>query len=148
MKRIPIDRLRPTDEWLERAAKAQQLVTGIAQQLPSASQERMPIILQALREAISKYSTLWSDIKEDLAALSFGKCWYCESRENRSDLTVDHFRPKNKVKECSSHYGYWWLAFCPLNYRYACDLCNSFQGSRVLVNFTCPLGPLTPGTLH
>lgn len=76
----------------------------------------------------SKYmddnSDIWKDLKLNLAKLSFDKCWYCESKEIRSDNPVDHFRPKGNVKE-STHEGYWWLAFKYLNYRYSCTFCNS-----------------------
>jgi len=130
MRQIPIDQLRPSQGWLERASKAQKLVSRIARQIPTATEEKLPTILEALRKAISKYSKLWTELKKDMAVLSSGKCWYCESREDRSDLAVDHFRPKSKVKECPSHHGYWWLAFDPLNYRYACDLCNSLHANE------------------
>jgi hypothetical protein len=130
MRRIPIDQLRPSQNWLKRADDAQRLVSRIARKIPTATEEKRLAVLATLRKAISKYSKLWADLKGDLAALSSGKCWYCESRENRSDLAVDHFRPKSKVKECLSHCGYWWLAFDPLNYRFACDLCNSLHSNE------------------
>ena len=53
------------------------------------------------------------------------KCWYCEAEEIRSDMPVDHFRPKNKVEDDKDHEGYWWLAFDWENYRCACTYCNS-----------------------
>jgi len=53
------------------------------------------------------------------------KCWYCEAEEIRSDMPIDHFRPKNKVEEDKRHDGYWWLAFDWQNYRCACTYCNS-----------------------
>lgn len=130
MRRIPTDQLRPSDDWFDRARKTQQIVSEIAEKLPTATEETRPTILKALHKAISDNSRLWTELKNDLAALSSGKCWYCESRENRSDLAVDHFRPKNKVEECASHNGYWWLAFEPRNYRYACDFCNSLHANE------------------
>lgn len=60
-----------------------------------------------------------------LAELSANKCWYCESFEKRSYTAVDHFRPKNAVKDCPLHPGYWWLSLQPRNFRYSCTLCNS-----------------------
>jgi uncharacterized protein (TIGR02646 family) len=48
--------------------------------------------------------------------LSHDKCWYCESRQTRSDNAVDHFRPKSD---------YPWFAFSHENYRFACSFCNS-----------------------
>ena len=50
--------------------------------------------------------------------MSRGKCWYCEARQDRSDNTVDHFRPKSL---------YPWLAFKLNNFRYACTFCNSVR---------------------
>ena len=64
----------------------------------------------------SKYPNIWTELKEELKALSHGKCWYCEARESRSDNAVDHFRPKSKYK---------WLTYNPNNFRFACTFCNS-----------------------
>lgn len=76
---------------------------------------------------IDKRSKIWSDLKDYLAKLSENKCWYCESREIRSNKAVDHYRPKNEIFECPSHSGYWWLAFNYLNFRYSCQLCNEIR---------------------
>ena len=45
--------------------------------------------------------------------------------QDRSDMSVDHFRPKNGVCEDEGHPGYWWLAFDRKNYRYSCTYCSS-----------------------
>jgi uncharacterized protein (TIGR02646 family) len=79
---------------------------------------------------INLQSEIWSSLKDILARLSNGKCWYCESRNLRSDNAVDHFRPKNKVVECPTHEGYWWLAFSWENYRFSCTFCNSKRRDR------------------
>jgi uncharacterized protein (TIGR02646 family) len=68
--------------------------------------------------AISDYADVWRKAKPRLKALSHGKCWYCEARQERSDNAVDHFRPK-------SVYG--WLAFDLANLRYSCTFCNSVR---------------------
>ncbi|MDQ8182211.1 hypothetical protein QEH57_16195 [Pelagicoccus sp. SDUM812005] len=60
---------------------------------------------------------------------SHKKCWYCESKENRSDRHVDHFRPKGRVKG-TDHGGYYWLAFKGENYRLACTYCNCHRTDR------------------
>ncbi|MDT3335912.1 hypothetical protein Q4Q49_11420 [Shewanella sp. SP1S1-7] len=70
-------------------------------------------------------SRVWRDFYELLPASLKHKCWYCEAEEIRSDMPVDHFRPKNKVEEDKLHDGYWWLAFDWQNYRCACTFCNS-----------------------
>lgn len=76
---------------------------------------------------ISDYSTVWTSVKEVLAAVSSDKCWYCETKRSRADYAVDHFRPKNAVAQidCPDHSGYWWLAFRLSNLRYSCTFCNS-----------------------
>ncbi|EON89902.1 hypothetical protein [Plesiomonas shigelloides] len=81
--------------------------------------------ISARKAAISAKNNLWSDLSDLLAEQSSGKCWYCESKELRSDNPIDHFRPKGQVVECSEHPGYWWLAFDWSNYRYSCTYCNS-----------------------
>lgn len=62
--------------------------------------------------------SIWRDTKGLLKGLSFEKCWYCETREDRSDDCVDHFRPKDK---------YPWIACDITNFRYACMFCNEIR---------------------
>jgi hypothetical protein len=76
-------------------------------------------------KVLEKKGDLWRSIKACLAALSHGKCWYCEARDSRADNAVDHFRPKGRLADDDSHGGYWWLAFKPENYRFSCTYCNS-----------------------
>ena len=75
--------------------------------------------------AINDNRQVWGDLNQVLRDISAGKCWYCESKEIRSDKAVDHFRPKNRVAESKENEGYWWLAFDWRNYRYTCTYCNS-----------------------
>ena len=70
-------------------------------------------------------SKIWRDFYELLPLSLKKKCWYCEAEDIRSDMPVDHFRPKNKVDDERNHDGYWWLAFDWTNYRCACTYCNS-----------------------
>lgn len=74
---------------------------------------------------IAEHEGLWRQLKVKLAAAAYEKCWYCETFSYRSDNAVDHFRPKSRVYEEKTHPGYWWLAFSPDNYRFACTYCNS-----------------------
>ena len=74
-------------------------------------------------------AALWKELKPKLEGLSKGKCWYCEAKENRSDRHVDHFRPKNRVRDVD-HNGYWWRAFTPGNYRLCCTYCNCERKDR------------------
>jgi len=74
----------------------------------------------------SKQATdIWRSFYNRLPEIFTKKCWYCEAEEIRSDMPVDHFRPKGKVEESDQHEGYWWLAFDWENYRCACTFCNS-----------------------
>ncbi|HJP61228.1 MAG TPA: hypothetical protein VJ865_14570 [Gemmatimonadaceae bacterium] len=101
--------------------------------IPPGWQDRAAAALDSARLAdpddrvniLRQHSELWTDLKPFLAKMSHSKCWYCESREKRSDNAVDHFRPKSRVAENSAHPGYWWLAFHWQNYRYTCTFCNS-----------------------
>lgn len=72
-------------------------------------------------------STIWRSFYERLPDRFKNKCWYCEAEEIRTDMPVDHFRPKGKVDEDDEHEGYWWLAFDWKNYRCACTFCNSVR---------------------
>src|SRR5688572_20560587 len=76
------------------------------------------------RAALINKKRIWGQLNELLGKLSNEKCWYCESTQKRSDMAVDHFRPKNSVAEDKAD-GYWWLAFDWKNYRYSCTYCNS-----------------------
>ena len=71
---------------------------------------------QERRRVISLRDDVWQDMKVWLRRVMENKCWYCETKQLRSDNAVDHFRPKSI---------YWWLAFNYTNYRFACTFCNS-----------------------
>ena len=82
---------------------------------------------------VDAHSNIWRDarIKNALKKLSNGKCWYCESKDLRADKEVEHFRPKNEVKERKGeHKGYWWLAFNYKNYKYSCTFCNQIRVNK------------------
>jgi hypothetical protein len=70
---------------------------------------------------ITKHSGVWAEIKDELLAMSHGKCWYSESPDAVSDWHVDHFRPKGRALDENrvEYPGYPWLAFDWLNYRIA-----------------------------
>lgn len=75
----------------------------------------------------ARASRIWRSFLEGLPERFTNKCWYCEAEEIRSEMPVDHFRPKGKVEEDAQHEGYWWLAFDWENYRCACARCNSVR---------------------
>ena len=81
-------------------------------------------VCTAAHKAINDHSEVWGNAKDAMAAVSFDKCWYCECKQERSDLHVDHFRPKGRVTGETSKEGYWWLAFEWRNFRLACTFCN------------------------
>lgn len=72
----------------------------------------------AAGSSVSKCQAVWGEAKDRLKRVSNGKCWYCESRQERSDNAVDHYRPKSV---------YPWLAYELSNFRYACTYCNSIR---------------------
>ena len=111
MRYVDAGALEIPDEWLRRAAVA------LEQARDAAPADRSGVI--------SRHSAVWTDLRAPLARLNHDKCWYCETRQIRSDRPVDHFRPKASVYEVPDHSGYWWAAFDPRNYRFCCTFCNS-----------------------
>lgn len=77
----------------------------------------------------------WGKIKEELKKISFGKCWFSESRDVYSHYHVEHFRPKKKVinYDKSNRDGYWWLAFNYLNYRLCGSVGNTKKGNHFAI---------------
>jgi uncharacterized protein (TIGR02646 family) len=111
MKYINLNELTLPEGWLQQAEAAMAEI-----------RDAQPEARTAL---INKHAALWGALKESLARLSDQKCWYCESRQIRSDNAVDHFRPKGSVFEDPTHSGYWWLVLVPGNLRFSCTFCNS-----------------------
>ena len=70
----------------------------------------------ARRAIIDDNGQMWRDLKPKLRLIAERKCWYCETKADRADNAVDHYRPKSF---------YWWLAFDWTNLRYSCTYCNS-----------------------
>lgn len=86
----------------------------------------------ARKSFIDKHSYVWGEIKEQLLAMSHGKCWYSEAPDAVSDWHVDHFRPKGRAldEDGTAHEGYLWLAFEWKNYRIAGSYPNSPHRDR------------------
>lgn len=99
MRKIDLLKMTPIPEWKKNVEIAKAKI--IAESLPP-----------------SKFPAIWTELKDNLKKISHGKCWYCESRQIRSDNAVDHFRPKSL---------YPWLAYDPSNFRYTCTFCNSIR---------------------
>jgi hypothetical protein len=87
--------------------------------------EHDPIVRAGI---IDENSALWSAVRPAFRKLSHGKCWYTESRQEGTDVDIDHYRPKKRVAERAGdqvpHPGYWWLAFDLSNFRYSCIVAN------------------------
>jgi uncharacterized protein (TIGR02646 family) len=116
MRWIDLSNYSPNEEWLNDAkAVTEELMNA------KSSKERNDII--------KKNESLWGKLKAELVKQFYGKCWYSEAKELVSDYHVDHFRPKNNVKNFETKKderdGYWWLAFDWRNYRISGSICNS-----------------------
>ena len=89
---------------------------------------------RARRKLIDDNDDLWKDpeLKDWLRDLSKKKCWYSEARDCCSHWHVDHFRPKNEVKDLdgNAYEGYWWLAFSWRNYRLSGAISNTVKSSK------------------
>ncbi|MCX6382644.1 MAG: hypothetical protein NT023_24720 [Armatimonadetes bacterium] len=93
-----------------------------------------------------RFGDFWGDLKEIFYSIQGGKCGYCEMRLRRYirrnsnapgevDGEVDHYRPKDGVKEWTEipHIStggrdddcYYLLAFFPSNYVLSCSACNN-----------------------
>ncbi len=103
-----------TEEWRKSAAAALEKLENAQN-----TAERK----KKLKSASS--NKIWRDFYDLLPDELKKKCWYCEAEDIRSDMPVDHFRPKQGVEGEPEHPGYWWLAFDWENYRCACTFCNS-----------------------
>lgn len=120
------------DDWEAIVEVARKSVTDAAQKAredalaagatPEAAEQAA---LKAVHEAVNKKASTWGQAGEALRTASDGKCWYCEMRQERSDMPVDHFRPKGRVHGVKEHPGYWWKAFDWQNLRLSCTYCNS-----------------------
>jgi uncharacterized protein (TIGR02646 family) len=130
MRFVDIDLLELPDGWQPRADQA---LNALRAEIATAEAEaraagKDPVVARKSAIAagleIAARKKIWRDLDPVLAALRKGKCWYSESKNPTADKNVDHFRPKNRVKEDLTHEGYWWLAFTWRNYRYSSQWCN------------------------
>lgn len=66
------------------------------------------------------------------------KCGYCETMtEAGAELRVDHYRPKDKVKEDTTHTtGYYWLSYEWSNLILACEKCNRAKSNKFPISLT------------
>ena len=64
-------------------------------------------------------------VKIVLSEIYNNKCAFCENDTTAgASLQVEHYRPKAKVTEDSTHPGYYWLGYQWTNLLFACSKCN------------------------
>lgn len=75
---------------------------------------------------IKSKAYIWRRFARYLAKMSYGKCWYSESKDAHTFQDVDHFRPKSAAKRAdgTEDEGYPWLAFDWDNFRYSSQRAN------------------------
>jgi len=124
---------KPNQKWLDKAA----------------------ILLQSLEEAannedrnkiIDQNHRIWKLLKDHLKELSYGKCWYSETKNPYSHLHIDHFRPKKRTEDIFDKHnrikdGYWWLTFDITNYRLCGSVGNVKKGDHFAVKYNRVLQP-------
>lgn len=67
-------------------------------------------------------------VRTALSGLQHYKCCYCETKDSRSNIDVEHYRPKKAYSETfgggSKYPGYFWLAYAWDNLFLSCQVCN------------------------
>jgi len=100
--------------------------------------------LNAINEVIiskngEKINSIYNSkkVKEQLLKLYNNKCAYCESkiRLANTSVRIDHYRPKDKVKNIDSeiiagHNGYYWLGYEWTNLLPTCETCNTMKSNK------------------
>jgi uncharacterized protein (TIGR02646 family) len=119
MIRIDLDTYKPSPAW---QAKADAILQEL--ELAGTATKRKAII--------KKHSKLWGQLKDELLAKSHGKCWFSETKFSYSYAEIEHFRPKNGVRNFDNtrREGYWWLAFDWNNYRICAKKGNVVKGNH------------------
>jgi hypothetical protein len=67
------------------------------------------------------------EVRDALKVIYYNKCAYCEDIEYKPE--IEHYRPKNKVKEDETHNGYYWLCYEWTNLIPSCRYCNT-EGAK------------------
>ena len=107
--------------------KIKELVPALEAAQKEVNAEPDPVKRKSL---IDKYQPRWTALRPFMSELSFGKCWYTESKNPGFDADIDHYRPKNSVDVDDGepgHGGYYWLAFVWRNYRFSCSRGNRLR---------------------
>jgi len=89
------------------------------------------------------------DVKTKLSKIYNNKCAFCETDStDGARLQVEHYRPKAKVKEDTTHNGYYWLGYEWTNLLYACSICNRSKDTHFPLNTGGIRVPDAPPTLN
>lgn len=120
MRRVEISGTPPA-EWVVKAEELTRKLRGAPDEVTRV-------------EIIEKNKDVWTDaqIRDWLLQQFHNKCWYSEARESVSSIHVDHYRPKNAIRDevtRKNSEGYWWLAFEWSNYRICGQLLNVKKGA-------------------
>lgn len=94
--------------------------------------ESLPV--EERSDFIKKKAHIWRGFSKYLSKMSYGKCWYSESKDAGANFDVDHFRPKAEAKRCSvvtDMDGYAWLAFDWENFRLAAQNTNRLNKDEI-----------------
>ena len=124
---------KPSKKWLDKADTLLEKLKNTPNK-----EDRNKIIDQNHR--------IWKLLKDTLKELSFGKCWYSETKNPYSQLHIDHFRPKKRVEDIFDKQdpikdGYWWLTFDISNYRLCGSVGNIKKGDHFAVKYNRVIQP-------
>lgn len=89
-------------------------------------------------------------VLQELENIHHGKCSFCETKIRPVDTPqVEHYRPKNQLKDDPAHTGYYWLGHEWNNLLLACPACNKAKSSYfpILGNRVTAPGLLPDGKL-
>ncbi len=119
---IDLENNPPPQEWIDKANALTQILIAEPD-------------LQKKKKIIDENTKVWGEIKDHLLSLSYGKCWYSETKDVFSYPHIDHFRPKKRAlnEKGKDKGGYWWLAFCWQNYRLCGGVGNVKKGDKFRV---------------
>jgi hypothetical protein len=96
-----------------------------------------PHLTRPYRPPAEVDANLYKECKDLIFKGYANKCAYCEGQiEAQSPGDVEHFRPKNGVRDLDNrivyqsggkpHRGYWWLAYDHANLLPSCIMCNRY----------------------
>ena len=96
-----------------------------------AGKKREDAFREGNRHEFSAHYYAHNSVKEKLQEIYQRKCAYCESRIGASSFgRVEHYRPKNRLKDDERHTGYYWLAYEWSNLLWSCEICNSRKSNQ------------------